>query len=351
MKKLNFVGLLLSMMALITSFGLYSCTTDEEDGYDASALVKTWYLNESSYVTFNSDGSGSYTTSVEEDPFYLRSSSKSKLIQGVNYRHIASFVDKQVAASSTKTYHFTYQYNSSYKYLTINIEGNSFKFKVITLKENVLELKDVEGNYFNFSSTKPGDPEPPIVTEETLVGKWGAAGYTIFEFTEDNWLIYYDNNEMYKCEYRYEDGIIYTYEGEEWAAAWYVVRLDANILGLDYVSNGGSIYMFRTLDEPNTIGDKSLLYDRNWTSIESIDGGFIHMTFEKNGKIIYKDAEGDMTLNYTYDNGSHKITIGYGGEVEVGRVLKLTENVLIIGIFGEQGEVIVDYMELRVLDI
>lgn len=350
MKKLNFVGLLLSMMALITSFGLYSCTTDEEDGYDASALVKTWYLNESSYVTFNSDGSGSYTTSVEEDPFYPRFSSKSKLIQGVNYRHIASFVDKQVAASSTKTYHFTYQYNSSYKHLTINIEGNSFKFKVITLKENVLELKDVEGNYFNFSSIKPGDPVPPIVTEGALVGKWGAAGYTIFEFTENNWLIYYDNNEMYKCEYRYENGIIYTYEGEEWAAVWNVLRLDNNILQLQYIDYPDEyIYMFRTSDEPNVVGDESLLYDRNWTSFD--DYGFVHMTFEKDGKVIYKDVDGTFEYGYTYDNVSHKITLRYDGEFETGRILKLTEDVLIIGIFGEQGEEFVDYMELRVLDI
>ena len=89
------------MLLMLILIGVSSCSNEDENiGNIPSQLIKTWYMGEGTYITFNADGTGVYTETDEI--------STAKLMRRTDTR-------------TTDTYSFTYSYEESTQTLTIHI--------------------------------------------------------------------------------------------------------------------------------------------------------------------------------------------------------------------------------------
>ncbi|MBS5539252.1 MAG: hypothetical protein KHX52_02590 [Phocaeicola plebeius] len=54
------------MLLMLILIGVSSCSNEDENiGNIPSQLIKTWYMGEGTYITFNADGTGVYTETDE----------------------------------------------------------------------------------------------------------------------------------------------------------------------------------------------------------------------------------------------------------------------------------------------
>ena len=350
MKKLNFASMLVMLMALVTCFSLSSCSDDDEnDGGAVAKLCKTWYLNSNTSITFKADGTGTLTT-IEDAEYNLprlpfKSAAGRSALPGTR--------STREVSGTPVTVGFTYTYDDISKQLTLMMEGETMLWTIVTLTDDVLEVKDEDGDTVHFSSAQPQNPEPPIDDNADLKGRWGYAGLVMWEFDEDSVKIYNGEDYFEKYAYRCNNRIVEVKESNEWWPAWKVEALTNDILGFSFYNEDegtwrGREYVFRILDEPNTVGDASLLYGRKWSSFD--DWGLNSFTFESNGTGLYTDADGSYPFTFTYDATSHKLTMETDGEKEEYKVVKLTEKSLIFQSETEDG-VVEDVLECRVLDM
>lgn len=113
------------MLLMLILIGVSSCSNEDENiGNIPSQLIKTWYMGEGTYITFNADGTGVYTETDEI--------STAKLMRRTGTR-------------ATDTYSFTYSYEESTQTLTIHIDGDVMRWTIVTLTDDTLKIKDEEG--------------------------------------------------------------------------------------------------------------------------------------------------------------------------------------------------------------
>lgn len=98
------------MLLMLILIGVSSCSNEDENiGNIPSQLIKTWYMGEGTYITFNADGTGVYTETDEI--------STAKLMRRTGTR-------------TTDTYSFTYSYEESTQTLTIHIDGDVMRWTI-----------------------------------------------------------------------------------------------------------------------------------------------------------------------------------------------------------------------------
>lgn len=126
------------MMLMLILISVSSCNNEDENiGNIPSQLIKTWYMGETVYITFNADGTGIY---AETD-------------------NVAQLMQK-TSSRTTETYPFTYSYEESTQALAIYFEGKTMKWTIVTLTDDTLKIKDEEGN--TLLLTTDVNPEPTI---------------------------------------------------------------------------------------------------------------------------------------------------------------------------------------------
>lgn len=349
MKKINLAVMPLVVMAMIFCLGFISCESDNNEVEAPSALFKTWYLGDDTSLTFNPDGTGLWTTDDSDD--YSLSASLSVLSR-IHRSSLSDLRNRYSRASrALVSYPFTYTYDASDERLIITLGQEVMSFYVVKLTEDSLVLVDDDGERFFFKSSKGegGGELPPVGDKSLLIGKWGYAGVVWTEYTNEHIFLYDEtgqNSEKY--EYSYVDDIVSIRENNEWWPAWKVVSLTKDICIEQSLEAPYDFYpSFRILDEPNTVGDGSLLYFKTWSTFGEGDD-MIRLTFGINGQMTYEEDGFTDEFNYTYDNATHKMTWSDGYQTEVMDVIKLTENVIILVMKDGQGAVD-EVIECRVL--
>lgn len=327
MKILKLQNLLMLLLLLVV--GASSCNNEENlTSTIPSELIRTWYLNEETYVTFNRDGTGVY---VESD----------------NTR-MMKFTD-EVNPKIKKTTSFTYSYEEDGRELIIRMNGEIKQWKIVLLTKDTLKVKDENGQLQEFST------QPNANWADLLYGKWGFAGKTMMEFSNingENLFTLYEGEEFpysvkFKCE---GNRRIYFYEDEIWGDDyWYVETVTKDILTVEQYEEGiYSTYTLFRIPEPDelVVGDESLLYGEEWTSFDT-DGVVITLQFNKDPQTVVWTEEGEnMSVHFIYDPTFHKLTLTTDdGEKIQYRIIKLTDHIM----YMEELEngVVVDYLELR----
>lgn len=339
MKKLNFVGMLLAVS--LFSIGFFSCGNDDDDkniGNIPEKLIGTWYMSENSFVTFNANGTGSFTTDDED-------------------LSVAALKNRSITRATT-TFAFTYQYNETTKEITLSIEGEKAVWTIVNLTDDVLEVKDEEGDIIQFTSSIMPNPDPVNPTE--LYGDWGYAGKKYMSFVKEGdnsiCVFYAENgNEEGRVKFKYENNKIVFYENGEWwyDSAYIVTALTNDYISFNILSEGvvdESMFLFRLQNEPNIIGPISYLH-QTWTTFSNDDSRLseIKITFKDNGKGTFTEDGETISFTYTYNESTHKLTLSIDKEKEVWEITKLTQKTVYFKATDEEdGSTYV--MEYRVLN-
>lgn len=317
MAVFDFRRVLLFVTACVLGLVVSSCTTDDEDDFTLSSLYRIWYCDDGSSIQFNQDGTG--------------------LCKGDIFAY---------SKSGMTEYPFTFVCSDNGRNLDLTMEyGATFHFVINELSDTVLRLTDENGRYINFSSSHEGG----VINTNKLLGKWGYGGYTLTEFTEDKMLNYNLNAEIpEKLDYRLIGNVIEVYEENEWWPMWRITRLDDDMLTLVSSDNPDVVYRhFRILDEEDTVGDISLIYDKDWVGFD--DYGYVHMNFKTNGKMIFKDVDGSYDYTFSYNKKNNRLVMSDGEEEETFVIKKLTDRVLMLVVYGSQGDNIDEILELRTI--
>lgn len=349
------------MLLMLILIGVSSCSNEDENiGNIPSQLIKTWYMGEGTYITFNADGTGVYTETDEI--------STAKLMRRTGTR-------------ATDTYSFTYSYEESTQTLTIHIDGDVMRWTIVTLTDDTLKIKDEEGELITLKKNATSEPDIDITL---LYNTWISETQDIYTFNNDgngtykakeetsaNDITYeYDEAnklftlheveemEPYTVPFKYDAyNRIYFFENESWSGGfWQVKQVTQDILSIDVFSSDGenltkesSMTLFR-IPEPDelVVGDESLLYGDEWTSFDLDDGTPMVCQFRQNfSDVIWTEDGESMTFNYTYNTDSHKLTLTEGGETVVFTITKLTDRIMYLESIDEDGEI--QYMEFRKL--
>ena len=150
------------MLLMLILIGVSSCSNEDENiGNIPSQLIKTWYMGEGTYITFNADGTGVYTETDEI--------STAKLMRRTDTR-------------TTDTYSFTYSYEESTQTLTIHIDGDVMRWTIVTLTDDTLKIKDEEGELITLKKDATSEPDIDITL---LYNTWISETQDIYTFNND----------------------------------------------------------------------------------------------------------------------------------------------------------------------
>lgn len=150
------------MLLMLILIGVSSCSNEDENiGNIPSQLIKTWYMGEGTYITFNADGTGVYTETDEI--------STAKLMRRTDTR-------------TTDTYSFTYSYEESTQTLTIHIDGDIMRWTIVTLTDDTLKIKDEEGELITLKKDATSEPDIDITL---LYNTWISETQDIYTFNND----------------------------------------------------------------------------------------------------------------------------------------------------------------------
>lgn len=150
------------MLLMLILIGVSSCSNEDENiGNIPSQLIKTWYMGEGTYITFNADGTGVYTETDEI--------STAKLMRRTGTR-------------ATDTYSFTYSYEESTQTLTIHIDGDVMRWTIVTLTDDTLKIKDEEGELITLKKDATSEPDIDITL---LYNTWISETQDIYTFNND----------------------------------------------------------------------------------------------------------------------------------------------------------------------
>lgn len=150
------------MLLMLILIGVSSCSNEDENiGNIPSQLIKTWYMGEGTYITFNADGTGVYTETDEI--------STAKLMRRTGTR-------------ATDTYSFTYSYEESTQTLTIHIDGDVMRWSIVTLTDDTLKIKDEEGELITLKKDATSEPDIDITL---LYNTWISETQDIYTFNND----------------------------------------------------------------------------------------------------------------------------------------------------------------------
>lgn len=332
-------------MAVTTLF-FAACGKDDESDESGMSdgtpeeLIGTWDMDETTSITFNKNGSGVIKTSDfdddDDDEAYSRVIVQAK-----------SEATTRADNSGLLTVSFKWKYSSNPPQVRITIQGESMVWYIESVSESSLTITDEEGFTFTMhknTGNTPVTPETPykVGPKELLYGDWGMAGIKLYGFRTNGTFIWHH------IEGRAPGTAEYTYNEETHALRIYdggwttheITALTPTAIGILWKVGGNicpTFYSRINENEENTIGPISLIYDKKLyaTGIE----GYSHnnglpiimtITFKSNGKYTMTVDRDVDTMNYVYDEKTHKlITSGYG-ETSVLNVVKLTENCIII---------------------
>lgn len=150
------------MLLMFILIGVSSCSNEDENiGNIPSQLIKTWYMGEGTYITFNADGTGVHT---ETDDVYA-----------AKLRHKAS-------SRATETYPFTYSYEESTQALTIHFDGETMRWTIVTLSDDTLKIKDEEGELITL---RKDATSAPVIDINLLYNTWISETEDIYTFNRD----------------------------------------------------------------------------------------------------------------------------------------------------------------------
>lgn len=328
MKKIRLTGMLMALLAMLVCCGVSSCIFNDEPE-TPSSLFKKWYLADGSYVKFNPEGNGEYSSYEDGGILFPRSKA----------------VDSKSESAEMVTYIFGYVYDDSDRQLKVTIWGMTYYFTIEKLTDTVLELENENGETISMTASDSGKED----VKELIVGEWGYAGYVTFKITADS-LFYYDDGVLDEARrYRLNGNTIELYDYDFWDPVWTVKEVTEDYLICTYEGDmQQDLYFFSIRKEPDTVGDISLLYDKDWTGIDDMSSSFTHFNFYEDGTAVYSDKEGKLDIQFTYDAGTRKFVMTSDGEKEVYKVRKLTSDVFILDYY--EGGVLVDSEEYRVIN-
>lgn len=150
------------MWLMLILIGVSSCSNEDENiGNIPSQLIKTWYMGEGTYITFNADGTGVYTETDEM--------STAKLMRRTGTR-------------ATDTYPFTYSYEESTQTLTIHIDGDVMRWTIVTLSDDTLKIKDEDGELITLKKDTTSEPGIDI---NLLYNTWISEEQDLYTFNND----------------------------------------------------------------------------------------------------------------------------------------------------------------------
>ena len=160
------------MLLMLILIGVSSCSNEDENiGNIPSQLIKTWYMGEGTYITFNADGTGVITFNADGTGVYTETDeiSTAKLMRRTGTR-------------ATDTYSFTYSYEESTQTLTIHIDGDVMRWTIVTLTDDTLKIKDEEGELITLKKDATSEPDIDITL---LYNTWISETQDIYTFNND----------------------------------------------------------------------------------------------------------------------------------------------------------------------
>lgn len=253
--------LIAMLFAIIMSMSVVSCNLldfdddDEEYEIDAlEALFGTWNFYDLQY-TFYRDWTGTITGDMdfdEEDMYSTRSASRAMM-----------------------TISFTYTFDAIEEVLEMTIDGETERLQVLELNENTMVIVDSYGEQMMFTkegATAPVNPDilyPPCPLT-TLYGNWGVAGQPKWGFNEEGyarWFIGVD--ELFEPDaYTYDEETGFLNLLGDGSGEMMVFKVTDDIIFVyDYEDREAPFLLTRITDEPFSVGDESLLYDKTWTMV------------------------------------------------------------------------------------
>lgn len=285
MKMLRLTGIFMVFLVMLGCFS--SCSEDNEEsaGNVPSQLLKTWYMDDGSSVTFHADGTGIYTDPNEE-------STGGKLM-------------RRSATRGAYTLPFTYSYEEEDNSIFIHTENEMLQLFIVTLTDDKLIVKNEDDNVFSLVN----DLEAEVDIELLYHKKWLTEEKALYIFTENGEGSYKGKND--------EEGMSLTYEYTEELRkltirtggkkfSWSIISLtddtlmvkDGNeqILVLEAVEGGGGSH-------PG--GDVLYYLTGQW----GVCGKplFEFKSTDEGDFLTIHDGEGTYTLKYKYDSQNGQI--------------------------------------------
>lgn len=340
-QQLKLIGIL--FLTIVCSIGLYSCENNDDEKTESTevptGLIGTWYMTDGTSITFNEDGTGTFT---EDD-------GESTAFKTMTIR---------TTTRGLVTTTFTYTYNPATKQLIISVSGATEVLTIVSLGEGRLVLKTNYGEIMDFSTTKPEEKpeEPATALDEDLLTscKWERSGQLMYEFQkgekpgtgtvlrywyEDTDEDGVDERHVSKDKYVINGNLLQIYLSEE---DGYLVKYKAKIVNGDVLvltytdkedlenSDYGFFVVYKDRNEKATIGPATYLYNKTWNN------GYETLEFHADNTVTVKawipdEGYDTYTTNYSYDSNTHQIVIDYDGDKESHTVSKLTEDILIVG--------------------
>lgn len=301
------------MLLMLILIGVSSCSNEDENiGNIPSQLIKTWYMGEGTYITFNADGTGVYTETDEI--------STAKLMRRTGTR-------------TTDTYSFTYSYEESTQTLTIHIDGDVMRWTIVTLTDDTLKIKDEEGELITLKKDATSEPDIDITL---LYNTWISETQDIYTFNNDG-------NGTYKAKEETSANDI-TYEYDEANKQLTLHRVNGKVVRWTILSLTND-----TLKVKDNDGQElTLTVYTNTAWIELLYGkwGFlgkpsIEFTNKEGNRLctVYEGEEAPYTVAFKYD--AYNRIYFFENESWSGgfwQVKQVTQDILSIDVFSSDGE-------------
>lgn len=367
------------LMAIMTIF-FAACSEDNEPSMKGdtppAALIGTWEMGEEMSITFRNNGTGEMTVAdydEEENEFY-------RIPSPIQMIH-ATRTDTNIA--SPITIPFTWIYKALANQVIMIVQGEKITWTIDPelLNDNILFVKDSEGDEFSMQKSSDEHPDTPdtpgndeVGNAELLYGAWGMAGKKLWEFTRNGVLKWYYESEetgAYTFEstpFRYDsDTHVISYKEDKNDQFFYpfatVTTLTPTLIRLHKAGtsepepeSGYSILLSRINDnEEYTIGPLSLIYDKKLTLIgmTTLDNEptTMTLTIRANGKATMTANSHNMPYSYTYNENTHVLSFYIYGEKDAEyTIFRLTEDVLFLeSKYEEEGVLKTQTMEYRAL--
>lgn len=301
------------MLLMLILIGVSSCSNEDENiGNIPSQLIKTWYMGEGTYITFNADGTGVYTETDEI--------STAKLMRRTGTR-------------TTDTYSFTYSYEESTQTLTIHIDGDVMRWTIVTLTDDTLKIKDEEGELITLKKDATSEPDIDITL---LYNTWISETQDIYTFNNDG-------NGTYKAKEETSANDI-TYEYDEANKQLTLHRVNGKVVRWTILSLTNDTLKVKDNDRQ----ELTLTVYTNTAWIELLYGkwGFfgkpsIEFTNKEGNRLctVYEGEEAPYTVAFKYD--AYNRIYFFENESWSGgfwQVKQVTQDILSIDVFSSDGE-------------
>ncbi|MDO4929577.1 MAG: hypothetical protein Q4E59_00430 [Bacteroidales bacterium] len=273
MDKLKNYALLLCTLLFSLSFA--ACDDDEPEVKSniPAALIGTWYYAENNYVTFNSDGTGSWTLPTD--------------------------------STTTNSYPFTCTYVDSTKTLILVYEGVTNEFTLTSVSSSKLVLTNKNGRVQSYYKNV-ADIEPQYSIADLIGTSWGWANTPYLTFNADTIVTYLaSDGNTYTARFAYDAETGAVYFPHNGKTLLYLVDIigDAIYFKTENANKEMLLSSFFTILDEWSIADISTLVGKTWYIADS--GTEVILTFnsDSTGKLIQTE-KGDVEaedFTYTYD--------------------------------------------------